>query len=197
MKRWNIAAPYAPAKLDVAGGATRRPPFSGVNPKGKVPTLVRDDGTVLTEFGAFATWLARAFPDRALLPADSEGEARTVEAMDYVEGTIHGQGYARIFLPERFEPQDVVHRTLRLGRSSVKAQGFSIVEEGFAILDPQLGRHPYVAGDAFGIADAALFYAERWAPGAGITLPVNVQRHYHRLLERPSVHKVRELWGED
>ena len=58
-----IGKPYETEKLDVGGGATRRPPFSGVNPKGKVPTLVRDDGTVLTEFSAIAIWLARTNVD--------------------------------------------------------------------------------------------------------------------------------------
>ena len=191
-----IGRPFETEEVDVQGGATHRPPFSGVNPKGKVPTLVRDDGTVLTEFAAIATWLARSDPDRQLLPADIEGEARTVEIMAYVEGTIHGQGYARIFMPRRFEPQDIVHQTVTLGRSSIEAQGREIVEQGFAILDPQLALHRYAASDAFGIADAALFYAERWAAGVGITLPINVQRHYERLLARPAVHKVRQLWGE-
>ena len=116
--------------------------------------------------------------------------------MAYVEGTIHGQGFARVFMPERFEPQDVVHQAVGLGRASVKSQGRQMVEEGFAILDPQLGRHPYAAGDGFTVADAALFYAERWAPQQGITLPVNVARHYERMLARLAVHKVRQLWGE-
>ena len=72
-----------------------------------------------------------------------------------------------------------------------------MVEEGFAILDPQLAGHPYAIGDSFGIADAALFYAERWASGAGVTLSINVQRYYERMLARPAVHKVRQLWGEE
>jgi glutathione S-transferase len=192
-----IGVPYETEKLDVSGGATRRPPFSGVNPKGKVPTLVRDDDTVLTEFGAIATWLARTNPDKALLPRDAEGEARASEVIAYVEGTIHGQGYARIFMPEKFEPQDIVHQTIGLGKMSVKDQGRQIVEEGFAVLDPQLSRHTYAIGDCFGIADAALFYAERWALDVGVTLSINVQRHYERMLARPVVHKVRQLWGEE
>ena len=49
-----IGKPYETEKLDVSGGATHTPPFMSVNPKGKVPTLVRDDGSVLTEFGAAA-----------------------------------------------------------------------------------------------------------------------------------------------
>ena len=191
-----IGAPYETEKIDVAGGATHRPPFSGINPKGKVPTLVRDDGSVLTEFSAIATWLARTHPDKALLPTDTEGEARAVEVLAYVEGTIHGQGYARMFVPELFEPSDVVHQTLGLGQSLVKAQGKQMVEEGFAILDPQLGRHDYAVGDRFSIADVALFYVERWAPQQGNTLPINVERHFQRLLARPAVHKVFRLWGE-
>ena len=191
-----IGKPYETEKIDVGGGATREPPFSAVNPKGKVPTLLRDDGSVLTEFGAIATWLARTNPDKRLIPDDPEAEARMVEVMDYVEGTIHGQGYARMFMPRMFEPQDVVHQATGLGASSVRAQGRKTVEEGFAILDPQLARHDYAAGDSLTIADAALFYVERWAPQQGITLPVNLQRHYARMLARPAVHKVRNLWGE-
>ena len=72
-----------------------------------------------------------------------------------------------------------------------------MVEEGFVILDPQLARQPYAIGDSFGIADAALFCAERWASDAGITLSINVQRHYERMLARPAVHMVRQLWGEE
>jgi glutathione S-transferase len=191
-----IGQAYETEKLDVSGGATHRPPFSGLNPKGKVPTLVRDDGKVLTEFSAIATWLARSAPGRGLLPDDVEIEARIVETMAYIEGTIHGQGYARLFMPEKFEPQDVVHGTLGLGQSTVKSQGREIVKTGFAILDPQLGRHPYAAGDSFTIADAALFYVERWAQPQGIILPVNVAFHLERMLARPAVHKVRRLWGE-
>lgn len=180
----------------MAGGATRLPPFLAINPKGKVPILVRDDGSVLTEFGAIATWLARTNRDAKLLPDDPETEARAVEVLAYVEGTIHGQGYARVFMPGTFEPQDLVHGTLGLGQASVKRQGRAMVETGFAILDPQLGHYPYAAGDVFTTADAALSYAERWAPQQGIALPVNLAAHFERMLARPTVHKVRDLWSE-
>ena len=99
--------------------------------------------------------------------------------MAYVEGTIHGQGFSRLFTPEMFE-----------------RQGRAIVEKGFAILEPRLDRHDYAAGDSFTIADAALLYVERWAEPQGIPLPVNVERHYRRMLARPKVQRVRELWRE-
>lgn len=191
-----IGKPYEAERIDVSGGATHRPPFSGLNPKGKVPTLVRDDGTVLTEFSAIALWLARTNPEKDLLPTDAEGEARVMEVMAYVEGTIHGQGYGRLIVPQSFEPQDMVHGTLGLGQASVKKQGREIAEAGFAILDPQLGRHDYAVGEGFTIADAALFYVERWAPQFEVALPVNVERHLKRLRARPAARKVLELWGE-
>ncbi len=191
-----IGVAYEIEKVDVAGGATSEPSFLSINPKGKVPTLVRDDGTVLTEFGAIATWLARTHPQHGLIPSDPEGEARMIELMSYVEGTIHGQGFARIFEPRSFEPQDVVHQATGLGMSSVKAQGRLMVEQGFAILGSQLARQDFAIGDRLTIADMALFYVERWAPQNGITLPVNLQRHLSRMVSRPAVHRVRQRWGE-
>lgn len=76
-----IGKPYETEKLDVAGKASSKPPFSGINPKGKVPTFVRDDATVLTEFSAIATWLTRTNPGQSLIPTGLDEEARTVEVM--------------------------------------------------------------------------------------------------------------------
>lgn len=182
-----VHATYQTAKLDVAGGATQKPDFLAINPKGKVPTLVRDDGSVLTEFGAIATWLARSFPDAGLTPANPESEARGTEILEYVEGTVHGQGFARLFKPAAFAG---------LGPSNVESQGRAIIEKAFGILNNQLAGKQYAAGDAFSIADAALFYVERWAPQKEIPLPTNVHDHFQRLLARPSVQNVRALWGE-
>ncbi|USQ71710.1 glutathione S-transferase family protein [Roseomonas mucosa] len=191
-----LGVAYQTEQIDVSGGATREPAFLAINPKGKVPTLVRDDGSVLTEFSAIATWLARAHPDKELMPRDLEQEARVVETLAYVEGTIHGQGFARMFMPERFEPQDIIHQSTGIGTSSVEAQGRQILEEGFAILDPQLARHDYAVSDELTVADLALFYVERWATQRDILLPTNLKRHFDRMIARPAVHKVRQLWDE-
>jgi glutathione S-transferase len=183
---------YETEQLDLAGGEGRRPAFQAINLKGKVPTLVRDDGSVLTEFSAIATWIARQAPDAGLMPVDATREARAVEVMAYVEGTIHGQGFARIFAPQVFLPEDAARGALE----SVRRQGRDIVERGFAILDPVLADDDFAAGDRFTVADAALFYVERWTPKQKIVLPDNVQRHYDRMLARPAVEKIRRAWGE-
>jgi glutathione S-transferase len=187
---------YETEKLDVGGGETHKPEFLAINPKGKVPTLVRDDGSVLTEFGAIGTWIARTAPEAKLLPEDPEAEARMTEILEYVEGTVHTQGYGRIFKPALYEPQDTLHTKVGLGQSSVKQQGKEMVEQAFGILDRQLAGRAFAAGDAFSVADAALFYVERWAPQQDIALPPHVQAHYETMLARPSVQQVRALWGE-
>src|SRR4051812_14548210 len=97
-----IGKPFEAVKLNLAGGEQHKPEFTSINPKSKVPTLVRDDGSVLTEFPAIATWLARTNPEKNLLPKDADGEARVLEAMDYVVATVHMQGFSRMFRPANF-----------------------------------------------------------------------------------------------
>ena len=191
-----IGTPYELEEIDVEGGESRKPPFIDLNPKGKVPLLVRDDGSTLTEYGAIATWLARTNPERDLLPHDPEAEARCLEIMDYVVGTLHGQAFARIFMPAKFQPQDVVHGTLGVGASKVKAQGREMAETALGILETELAGRTYVAGDQFTIADTALFFALRWAPQAGIPLPPGLAAHYARMKQRPAVVKVMQRWEE-
>ena len=184
-----IGKPYETEQIDVAGGATHEPAFQAINPKGKVPTLVRDDGSGLTEYGAIATWLARTNPEAGLLPADPEAEARALELMDYAVGTLHGQAFARIFLPQKFAPPDAVHGTLGLGQGAIKQQGREMAEAAVAILDRGLAGRPYAAGERLSIADTALFYVERWASQVGITLPGAVAAHFARMGERPAVQR--------
>jgi glutathione S-transferase len=155
-------------------------PLTKVNPKSKVPTLERDDGSILTEFGAIATWLARTNPERHLIPEDPDHEALAIEALDYAVGTIHAQGFARLFRAARFTPNEA-------DQDVVKAQGRDIVAAGYATLDAMLAGQDYVAG-AFSIADAALFYVEFWgAARMGMTLPENCAAHYARMKARPAV----------
>ena len=191
-----IGQPYELQKVDASGGETQKPAFLAVNPKGKVPTLQRDDGSVLTEFGAIATWLAHTYPQAGLLPREPEAQVRAIEVMDYVVGTLHGQGFGRMLKPARFEPQDVVHQATGLGASSVRAQGRKMVEEGFAILERQLGGQPYVGGEQLCIADAALFYVEHWAPQLGVTLPPHLAAHLERMKARPAVAAAMRAEGE-
>jgi glutathione S-transferase len=54
----------------------------------------------------------------------------------------------------------------------------------------------YVAGADFSIADAALFYVERWASTSDIQLPSNLLEHFVRVRDRPATRKVMAIWDE-
>ena len=182
-----IGQPFELARLNLAEGEQGKPEFTAVNRKGKVPTLVRDDGTVLTEFPAIAWWLALAHPQAHLLPGDAEGQARALEAMDYIVGTMHGQGFRRMFRPALFAPNEGDHE-------KVKAQGRQIFTDGLRLVDEQLAGKEYLLGD-FSIADAALFYVEFWAGRLVIDLPPNCAAHFARMKARPAVRRAMEKEG--
>jgi glutathione S-transferase len=182
-----IGKPYEAQAVNLREGEHMKPPFTDLNPKSKVPTLVRDDGSVLTEFPAIAYWLARVNPGQKLLPDGFDEQAHVLEAMDYVVATVHMQGFSRLFRPTNFSPNAADEET-------VKARGIEIVEKGFKLLDKSLEGKNYLAG-IFTVADAALFYVEFWAKSFGIALPPNVAAHYARMKERPAVQSALKAEG--
>lgn len=168
--------------VNLLAGTQNTADYLAINPKATIPTLVRNDCTALTEFQAIAYWLARSYPKAKLLPGDPDGDARVIELMDYVVGTLHGQGFTRIFTSDRYTMNEAEVET-------VKAQGMEIVKRGFAIINNELPSQGYFMG-AFTIADAALFYVEFWADKIGIALPENCLNHYRLMLTRPVVRQV-------
>lgn len=168
--------------VNLPAGDHFKPDYVSINPKSMIPTLVRKDGSALTEVPAIAYWLARTHPRANLWPDDAEQETRLIEAMAYIVGTIHGQGFARIFATNTFARNRADHE-------SVRALGRDIVSKGFAVLDDVLGGKPYIAG-AFSVADPILFYVEFWADKTGIPLPEKLAGHYRRMLARPAVQRV-------
>lgn len=124
-----------------------------------------------------------------LWPADVENETRAIELMAYVTGTIHGQGFARIFATATFARDPADH-------PAVQAQGREIVERCFAILNDAMAGKTYAAGE-FSVANPILFYVEFWADKTGIALPENLAAHYERLLARTAVRQVLREEGYD
>jgi glutathione S-transferase len=59
-----LGAPFETQAVSTRDGSVRKPEYLAINPKAKVPALLRDDGTVLTEFPVIAWWLARSNPER-------------------------------------------------------------------------------------------------------------------------------------
>lgn len=174
-----IGKPYESEVVNLREGAQFKPEFTSVNPKSKVPTLVRDDGTVMTEYPAIAYWLARTNPGLKLLPDDFDGQARCLELIDFAVATMHMQGFSRIFRASNFAPSAA-------DEEAVKARGTEIVTRGFAAMDKALEGRQYLCG-LFSIADTSLFYTEFWTKRIGMPLPANCAAHLDRMLARPAV----------
>jgi len=177
-----LELPFEVYLVNLMAGGQHKPEYLAINPKATIPTLVRDDGSAITEFQAIAWWLARRYPKAKLLPDDIDGETRVLETMDYVVGTIHGHGYTRIFTTANYSANEADH-------AAIQARGREIVATGFAVMNEVLAGKDYVVGD-FSIADAALFYVEFWADKIKLELPPNCQAHYQRMLQRPVVRRV-------
>jgi len=183
-----IGKPYEAQLVNLREGGQFKPEFTAVNPKSKVPALVRDDGSVLTEYPAIAYWLARTNPDKKLLPDDVDAQARVLEALDYCVSTVHMQGFSRLFRASSYTPNPA-------DEDKVKERGKEMAEKGFAVMDKALAGKDYLAG-AFSIAGSALFYVEFWGgKRMNMTLPANCTAHLDRMLARPAVQRVLQQEG--
>ncbi len=172
-----IGKPYEAERVDLSKPAAERP-LAQINPKSKVPTLVRDDGSVLTEYPAIGFWLARTNPEKRLLPDDLEGQTRVLEATDFCVAGLHMQGFSRMFGARR--------AATPAEQESMRAAGRDIVTRGFARLDAMLDGREWLAG-SYSFADTALFYNCTWTRPFEITLPGNVAAHFDRMKNRPAV----------
>lgn len=183
-----IGRPYDIRIVDFSKGEQKTPEYKALNPKGKVAALVREDGSVLTEFAAIAMWLAMTNPDKKLMPTDPEGISRTIEALDFVVGTVHMLSWRMWRRPDAYSDDPAEQELLR-------ARGKAAMLGALDVVDAQLAGKEYLMRD-FSIADTALYYNEYWAVDvAGWALPANVQAHYERMKTRPSVQASRKIEG--
>lgn len=178
--------PYDPVKIDFRAREQFGEAFGAVNPKRKVPALLRPDGSLLTEFQAIAFWLARSHPEAGLLAGDMEGQIRTMEVMDFIVASVHMRGFTFILAPAKFS-------ALPPAQEELTAHGLAQVGLGFDRLSEVLGDKNWLMGH-YSIADAALFYVENWAVLRSIALPAKLAAHHGRMLTRPAVQ--RALVGE-
>ena len=134
-----------------------------VNPKGQVPALLLDDGTLLTEGVAIMQYLADSVPDRQLLaPVNSISRYKTIEWLNYIATELH-KGFTPL----------------------VRAQ----LEKKLQYVNEALKDEHWICGQRFTIADAYLFTVLRWAYAVKLNLEglEHIAAFMQRMAERPEV----------
>src|ERR1700740_1213816 len=89
---------YEPKKVDPPGGEHSTEAYLKINPLGRVPALLLDDGSPLTENTAILPYLGKRF---GLWPKDAKAEAQALSFIGYCASTVH-PAHAHISRPERY-----------------------------------------------------------------------------------------------
>ncbi|EHL96675.1 putative glutathione S-transferase [Acetobacteraceae bacterium AT-5844] len=178
-----IGRPHELQLVSLKDQAQFTPEFRAVNPKGKVPVLLRDNGKVLTELTAIAFYLGAAYPEAGLWPADLDDQAETLAFVDYIAGTVHPQGFTRQFRASRFTPNPA-------DEAKVVEQGKELAAGYFKTIDETWKGDTWVMPFGYSIADAALFFVEFWAvKRVGMPVPPRIEAHLKAMLGRPAVQR--------
>lgn len=149
--------------------------FFAINPKGQVPALLLDDGTLLTEGVAIVQYLADQKPDRNLLaPTGSLTRYHTLEWLSFVSSELH-KTFSPLFRPDTPEEYKAIAR----------AQ----LEKKYQVVNEALQDKQWLMGLRFTVADAYLFVVTRWAKAIKLNLEGldALEAWFARVAERPAV----------
>ena len=158
-----------PVKVDLRTRTTEHgDDFTAINPKGYVPALEFDDGSVLTENVAIIGWVSDQAP--ALTPPGPLGRARNIEMLAFLATEVH-----RPFMRSMFSPADAEKQVAR--------------EAIVARLTYLAGRieGDYLFGDVFSGADALFYVMVRWARDFGYEVDSRLLDFAARVEARPAV----------
>jgi glutathione S-transferase len=156
----HLGRPFRTVEVSTFDGSTRKAEFLARNPIGKVPTVELDDGRFLAESNAILLHLAEG---TALLPADRYDRAKAYEWL-FFEQYSH-------------EPAIAVRRALSVypeRRAAATPERMAqLLEAGkFAlnVMERRLGKADWLAGQAFSVADIALYAYTHAADEGGYDL---------------------------
>jgi glutathione S-transferase len=182
-------APYEAVRVDFASQAQRNPEYLAVNPKGRVPALVTENGT-LTETPALLLFVAQLFPASELAPlSDPFALAQAQEFNSYLCATVH-VAHAHGRRGERWADDAAAIEAM-------KRKVPQTMTECFALIENKLLKGPWVIGEQYTICDPYLFTIGTWLEGDGVDvsrLP-RVIEHRKRMLARPAVQKAVSVEG--
>ena len=169
-------------RIDAGGdfGKTTEPFYLAMNPNSLVPTLQEEDGFTLWESNSIVRYLAAKYPATGLEPAEPKVRARAQMWMDWQLGVM-GPAITPVFwqmIRTPAEKRDPKLITLHRDKTIAAAR----------IMDEQLGRTAYLAGDTFSYGDipvgVMIYRYVRLMPDRPAM--ANLDRWYNALEARPA-----------
>lgn len=176
--------PYEAKPINIGKGEQFTPEFLAISPNNKIPALVDPDGPdgqpiALFESGAILVYLAGK--TGKFMPATDRGKYDVLQWLMFQMGGVGpmlGQAHHfRLYAPEKIE--------YAINRYSNEAKRL------YGVIDKQLSRHRYLAGDDYTIADIATFPWLRSWQNQGIVLDdyPHLKKWFHAIEERPAVQR--------
>ncbi len=171
-----LGLPHDLVQVDLRGKRTADGrDFRTINPKGYVPVLELDDGTVLTEGPAIVQYLADRKPEAGLAPANGTlPRYRLQEWLNFISTELHKQ-FSPLFNPAT--------------PTEVAAMQKARLADRFALVAQTLDRQDYLLPEGFSVADAYLYTVMTWAPAVAVDLSPwpALARYKTRVEARPGV----------
>lgn len=175
---------YTVKPIKLSDGEQKQDWYLQLNPNGRIPAIVdRDnDDFAVFESGAILVYLAEK--TGMFLPGDVKGRSRVMQWLMFQMGGVGPMmGQANVFY--RYAPEKIDYAIQRYQKESRRL---------FEVLDGQLARTEYLAGD-YSIADMATWPWVSIHEWSGI--PVDGLEHLQRWLkdvaDRPAVQRGRDV----
>ena len=167
-------------------GDQKTPEYHAINPKGRVPALVTNQG-VLTETGAILEYLSDLAPQANLIPSNAWEAAQMRAVMYYLASTFHVNHAHKL-------------RGLRWAREAssladMKAKVPETMGDSCAFIENACALSPFVMGGGFTLADPWLFTICTWLESDGVYIEdyPRLAAFFHMMQARPSVEAVHQL----
>jgi glutathione S-transferase len=140
-----IGLPYERIDIGGAFGKNREAEYLAKNPNGLVPTLEEEDGFLLWESNTIVRYLGAKHKAIVIEPADARGRALASKWMDW-QLSVCGPALTPVFWGLiRTPPEKRNHAEIEEGKKKSTV--------AFGMMDEQLGKTTYLAGDAFTYGD--------------------------------------------
>ena len=177
---------YEPIRVDFKNAEQTKPAYLAVNPKGRVPTLVTDGGTHLTETGAILDYIAALVPSAGLMPKDPLQAAQMRSVMYYLASTMH-VNHAHKMRGHRWADEASSFADMAGKVSQTMTESATYFAEHCLQGD-------YVLGETFSLADPYAFTVCNWLEGDGVAMQdfPTITAYLARMRARPSVQAVIE-----